>query len=47
MKYQKPLERKGLICHFVKWDRDGRIREAQYRKPERRQLDEADQGRLI
>ncbi len=29
--YAKPQPRKGMVCHFVAWNRDGSIKEARYR----------------
>lgn len=33
--YQKPSRKPGLVCWYARWDRDGKLREALYRKPER------------
>lgn len=40
MSHQKPAERRGLVCHFVRWDKEGRIIEARYRRPERSSQDQ-------
>lgn len=32
---QKPARKPGLVCYFARWDRDGRLREALYRRPDR------------
>lgn len=29
--YQKPQQRKGMVCHWCRWNIDGTIREARYR----------------
>lgn len=31
MSYEKPRQRKGMVCYSVRWDRDGKVREAIYR----------------
>lgn len=44
--YEKPRVRKGMVCHWVQWNRDGTIREARYR-PTKVAEAEAKQGQLL
>lgn len=41
--YQKPQQRKRMICHWCRWNADGTIRSALYR-PARDDRNEGDAG---
>lgn len=32
---EKPKARRGMVCHWCRWDREGRVAEARYRPVEK------------